>query len=104
MHALIGFQASASPRARPDDSARAAIAFGTAFLRAGQPPFVAQELQQRRLRRKAGDVDAFAVQQEADRLAHIRTYLCTATIAQRQRARRRSREAVQSHAKLAFAC
>ena len=74
MQALIGFHASALAGALGEhDRARAAIAFGAAFLRAGEPPFVAQELEQRRLRRQAGDVDAFAVQQEADGLAHIRT-------------------------------
>ena len=55
-----------------DDRARAAIAFGAAFLRSGEAPLVAQEFEQRRLRRQAGDVDALAVQQEADGLAHGR--------------------------------
>ena len=53
-----------------DDRAGATIAFRTAFRRPGQPALDAQDLQQRRLRREAGDVDAFSVQQEADRLAH----------------------------------
>ncbi len=54
-----------------DDRARAAVALGAAFLRAGELPRLAQPGKKRRLGRRAGDVDALAVQHEADRVVAV---------------------------------
>ena len=67
MQALTGFHASRARRRRlgEDDRAGAAVAFGAAFLGAGEPPVLAQVLEQRGLRRDAVDGHGLAVEQEA---------------------------------------
>ncbi len=50
--------------------AGAAVALGTALLGAGEPPLVAEPVQQRRGRRQVRDLDRGAVEQESDRFAH----------------------------------
>ena len=72
MQALTGCQRESAVRGRLGDDHRAgaAVALGAAFLGAGEPAALAQELEQRRLRRGVGDADVVAVEQETDGVGH----------------------------------